>query len=176
MQRDFFGRDGMGIMRWLTGLLPSLKPGKQYRLIVKAVTKPRSKDANAYAWVLLTKMADHLTAEAQGDVAYTKDEVYFEMLKSYGQGGIVKVQAKDSERFMRSHKYCEVHETLSGEGAVYFRFWIGSSEYSVHEMSLFINGIVAECKGINIETEPPQRLEAMLEAWGQKSANHGQGP
>src|SRR5574344_63666 len=52
-------------------------------------TKKRSLDANAYAWVLMTKIADALTASK---ATVTKDDVYLDMLKCYGQGGVVKIK------------------------------------------------------------------------------------
>ena len=47
--------------------------------------KKRSLDANAYFWVLVGKIADKLRA--------SKDEIYFEMLKKYGQSITVTVRA-----------------------------------------------------------------------------------
>ena len=46
----------------------------------------RSLDANAYAWKLLSLIADTLTLSG---CATTKDDLYIEMLKRYGQGGVV---------------------------------------------------------------------------------------
>lgn len=167
-ERVFKGKDILRLMRDFTAWCSGIAADTEYQIVVKEHKKKRSLDANAYAWVLISKLADAMTGEAQGDVAYSKDDVYRMMLKSYGQGGIVKVPHKDIEHFKRAWKYNEEHEALFDERAVYFKFWVGSSNYNTHEMSLFINGIVAECKEQGIETEPPHRLAAMMEDWDAK--------
>lgn len=50
---------------------------KDFDITVKQHREKRSLDANAYAWVLITAIADELRA--------SKDEIYFEMLKSTGR-------------------------------------------------------------------------------------------
>lgn len=128
-------------------------------------TKKRSLDANAYAWALMTKIADALTASK---ATVTKDDVYLDMLKSYGQGGVVKIKDADAEKWKRAWKYTEPHEKLTQENAQYWRFWIGSSEYDSAEMSVFINGIIDDAKELGIETLPPDELERMMTQWGRK--------
>lgn len=169
--RVFKGKDILRVMGELTPWCSSLLADKKYCIEVKEHKEKRSLDANAYAWVLITKLAEALTAEGQGSVAYTKDDVYFMMLKSYGQGGIVKVPTKDIGHFKRAWKYHEEHESLFDERASYYRFWVGSSNYNTQEMSLFINGIVAECREKQIETRTPQELALLMEEWdGQHTA------
>lgn len=141
---------------------------KLYDAELKEHREKRSLDANAYAWELITNIAETLTAEAQGETAYSKDDVYLMMLKKYGQGGIVKVPNRDKEKFERAWKYHEVHETLWDENAVYYKFWVGSSNYDTKEMSLFIDGIVSECKLLDIETATPNELARMKSLWEEK--------
>ena len=128
-------------------------------------TKKRSLDSNAYAWVLMTKIADALTASG---ATVTKDDVYLDMLKRYGQGGVVKIKDGDSEKWKRAWKYTEPHEKLTQENAQYWRFFVGSSEYSTDEMSVFISGIIEDAKELGIETLPPEELERMMTQWGRK--------
>jgi len=122
----------------------------------------RSLDANSYAWVLMTKIADELTASG---ATTTKDDVYIGMLKRYGQGGVVKIQNKDAENWKRAWKYTEPHENLTQENAQYWRFWVGSSEYDSKEMSVFIDGIIEDAKELGIETLTPAELERMMNQW-----------
>lgn len=144
--------------------------GKIQEALFKTYREHRSNDANAYAWVLMTRIAEKLTAEAQGETAYTKDDIYLIMLKRYGQGGIVKVRNDDVDKFVRTWKYCEEHEKLFDENAAYYRFWVGSSNYNTEEMSLFINGIISECKTLGIETRPQEEVDAMLSYWEAQAA------
>lgn len=60
---------------------------KDFDITVKQHREKRSLDANAYAWVLITAIADELRA--------SKDEIYFDMLKKYGQGELISVKTGD---------------------------------------------------------------------------------
>ena len=115
----------------------------------------RSIDANNYAWALIGKIADHITA--------SKDEVYLKMLKRYGQTFICKIPNKMIPVFKMQNKYCEEHEKLFPENdATYFRVYVGSSNYSTYEMSVFIKGIISEAEEMGIPTETPDELANML--------------
>lgn len=119
----------------------------------------RSLNANAYAWKLITEIGNVLRL--------SKEDVYLEMLKRYGQGGAVSVQAKYADSFRRSYKYNESLGTseLNGKMWEHFRFWIGSSEYNTHEMSILIDGIVEEAKALDIETLTEAELARMKDEW-----------
>ena len=118
----------------------------------------RSLDANAYAWLLIGKIADCVGA--------SKDEIYLELLKRYGQTYVDKVKHEDVELFKRDHKYCEEHESLEAEEkAQYFRVWVGSSHYNTKEMSIFIDGIVSEAEELDIPTKTPNQIAEMVSLW-----------
>ena len=119
----------------------------------------RSLDANAYLWVLIGKIADKLRL--------SKDAVYLDMLKAYGQGGVAKIPHTCAEDFQRAFPYHEKHESLPDEEkAGYYRFWVGSSQYDTQEMSILIDGVVQEAKALEIETATPEELARMKEDWG----------
>lgn len=125
---------------------------------VKEYRKSRSLNANSYLWVMLNEMGNVLKT--------SKEEVYFEMLKRYGQGGVVKIPHNMAGMFERAYKYHEKHEKLQDEEkATYYRFWVGSSEYDTREMSILIDGVVSECKELGIETMTPAELQLLKEGW-----------
>lgn len=124
--------------------------------------KKRSLDANAYAWKLLGLMADTLTLSG---CATTKDGLYIEMLKRYGQGGVVKIQPGKTDSILREFTYKEPHEKFYDSDDQYYRVWVGSSQYDTSEMSIFIRGIVEDAKELGIETPPPAELERMMHQW-----------
>lgn len=132
------------------------KPG-EYEL-TKA-KKKRSLNSNAYAWQLITEIGNVLRL--------SKEEVYFDMLKQYGQGGAASIEERFTENFKRTYKYHESlgKSRLNGKTFEHFRFWVGSSEYNTHEMSVFIDGIVQEAKQLDIETLTPEELARIKEAW-----------
>lgn len=120
----------------------------------------RSLDANAYAWVLISKLADALLT--------SKEEVYEQMLRRYGvlyedESGYLTVTVRstvDMDR-IKGHWYL-----LKDNGSYKAYAMIkGSSEYDTQEMSHFIDGIVSEAKELDIETLPPRELEEMKAGW-----------
>lgn len=123
------------------------------------IKKKRSLDSNSYAWVLITEIANILRS--------SKDEVYFKMLKRYGQGGWISIQNKYVENFKRTWKYNESEGVaeLNGKKFEHFRFWIGSSQYSTKEMSIFLDGIISECKEMGINTMTSMEIEQLNSLW-----------
>lgn len=86
--------------------------GKMLDVEIKQHREKRSLDANAYAWVLITKIADVLRA--------SKETTYIEMLKRYGQREpkLVSVIAEAVDMIYRAtdNHCCEVGESeLNGK-------------------------------------------------------------
>ena len=119
----------------------------------------RSLNANSYAWQLMGQIAEALRI--------SKEEVYMDMLRAYGQGGAISVEERFVEKFKRSYKYHEWlgKSELKGKMFEHFRFWVGSSEYNTQEMSILIDGIVQEAKQLGVETLPPWEVERLKNEW-----------
>lgn len=135
---------------------------KQDRLRIKAVKykEKRSLDANAYAWVLMTKIADV--------VSTSKEEVYEDMLQRYGyiyedDEGYITVTVKKSVDMSKIDGHWKFIKD-NGKFASYMMIK-GSSEYDTAEMSRFIDRIVEEAKDLGIETLTPAELERMKNEW-----------
>lgn len=124
---------------------------------IKPYREKRSLDANAYCWVLIGEIANVLRA--------SKDEIYIDMLRKYGQQLIVKIKNQDKDRFERSQKYWEVHETLTEEKAQYYRVFVGSSDYDSQEMSILIDGIISEAKQLGIQVLNSREASLLKEEW-----------
>lgn len=127
---------------------------------IKKHRELRSKDANAYCWLLISKIAEAIQPPL------SKDEVYVKMLKRYGQGATAKIRNSEVSNFCRAFKYHEKLDRLVEDGVTYFRFWVGSHEYDTKEMSLFIDGIVQEAKDLGIDTDTPEQIERFKSMWG----------
>lgn len=124
---------------------------------VKLYRKKRSNNANGYAWHLLNEMSNVLRA--------SKEDIYVQMLKRYGQSEMVSVLSDiDVSGYF---KYYEpiANTTLQGKEFTHYRVYKGSSEYDTREMSIFIDGIVSEAKELNIETMPEGEIERLKELW-----------
>lgn len=66
---------------------------------IEKYSENRTLKANAYLWVLVTRIANALRE--------SKEDIYLDMLKAYGQGGAVSVEAKFANDFERTYKYRE---------------------------------------------------------------------
>lgn len=134
--------------------------GKQLTAEIKQYRHRRSLDANAYLWVLLSKMADALNT--------TKDELYLLVLERYGVFTHIVVKPHIVERVKAEWRTVrELGEvTIRGQKGIQLQCYFGSSTYDTKEMSVLIDGVVSECKEMGIETMTPEELKMLKEAWG----------
>ena len=124
---------------------------------IKEHKEKRSLNANAYAWSLITKIADALRT--------SKEECYLEMLKRYGQSEIVSVLSEiNVEGYFKYYEPIAT-ATLQGKEFTHYKIYKGSSEYDTREMSILIDGIVSEAKELGIETIPPNEIERLKTMW-----------
>lgn len=132
--------------------------GKELSVNVDEYKEKRSRNANNYAWKLITEIGNKLRM--------SKDDVYLMMLKRYGQSEMVSVLA--SVPFGKFVKYFEeVGESeLKGKMFKHYRVYQGSSEFDTKQMSIFIDGIVSEAKDLGIPTETPEQIAKMKDLWG----------
>ena len=127
---------------------------------IKKWRKPRSRDANAYAWVLIDKIAAALSLD--------KAEVYREAIREIGGvSDTVGVQDVAVQKLCEGWEHNGIGwqtETFPSkiEGCTNVILYYGSSTYDTKQMSLLIDHLVAEAKAIGIETMPPDKLDALL--------------
>lgn len=122
--------------------------------------KKRSLNANAYCWKLCTEIANVLRA--------SKDDIYVNVLKKYGQSSIVSVLDEAVPIFMKSVKYAEEFGkgTINDKSFTHIKVFMGSSEYDTKEMSILIDGIVSDATELKIPTITPKEIERIKEQWG----------
>lgn len=141
------------IIQWL------FEQDKNKKFEVKEYHKKRSLNANAYAWALIGKIADVLRN--------SKDEIYLEMLKKYGQSEIVSVLSDIN--VTGYFKYFEEIATvkLQGKNFTHYKVFKGTSEYNTAEMAVFIDGVISEADELGIDTLPPNEVEKIKSLWGE---------
>ena len=142
--------------------LESLEQGKDYRIKLTKWTEKRSLNANAYAFVLCTKIAQAIGS--------SKDDVYEQMLQAYGTVDedfppITVIAGADMSITKEHWLRIDTRKVGGKDFDCYLRIK-GSSEMDKKEMAHFIDGIVFECKQLGIETLPPEELERLKEQWG----------
>lgn len=134
---------------------------------IKKFYRRRSRDANAYAWVLIDKLAAVLNI--------TKTEVYREAIRDIGGvSDVCCVTDAAVESLVNGWKHNGLGwfaEILPSKipGCTNVRLYRGSSTYDTKQMSSLIDILVRECKQQHIETATPQEIAAMNAAWGAKS-------
>lgn len=144
------------VIKWL------LSQDREKTFEVKPYHPKRSLNANAFCWHLCNEMANVLRT--------SKDEVYQEMLKRYGQSKVISVLSEiDISRFVKYYE--EIGKGhVEGKEFTHYRCFIGSSEYDSREMAILIDGIVDEAKELGIDTLPTTAVERMKALW--QGQNH----
>ena len=123
---------------------------KDKKFEIKEKRSKRSLSQNSYAWELITKIGNILRK--------SKEEVYLQMLKDYGQSEIVSILSS-----IEPKGYFKYYEKI-GTGIVnnkeftHYKIFKGSSEFDSKEMTILIDGIIQECKQLGIETLTPDEI------------------
>lgn len=139
-----------------------LKKGKEWVVEFKPIRKKRSLSANAYAWVLMEKLAQKLGT--------TKATVYREHVRVYGPFQVLRLNREAVEWFeelwtRNGLGWIVEYIGVVGE-TVEVMAYPGTSTYTTAEMARFIDCLVTECREQGIETMDPERLKALIGGWG----------
>ena len=117
---------------------------------IKEYRQKRSLSQNAYCWELIGQIADILRK--------SKEDVYFQMLKDYGQSEIISVRSDIN--ISGYFKYYEEAGTgkVNGKEFTHYKVYKGSSEFDTREMSIFIDGVIQEAQALDIQTLTPSQI------------------
>ena len=135
------------IIQWL------YNQDKDKKFEIKEKREKRSLSQNSYALELITKIGNILRK--------SKEEVYLQMLKDYGQSEIVSILSS-----IEPKGYFKYYEKI-GIGIVnnkeftHYKIFKGSSEFDSKEMTILIDGIIQECKQLGIETLTPDEISKL---------------
>lgn len=123
----------------------------------------RSLDANAYAWVLVDKIAQKRRM--------SKAEVYRNAIREIGGvSEIVCIQNRAvktmKDVWTRNGIGWQVEEMESKiEGCTNLILYKGSSVYDSRQMSALIDSLVQDAKSIGIETRPQWEIDSLLKEY-----------
>lgn len=132
------------------------KTGKLFVMNIAEYRARRSLDANAYAWLLLDKLAKKLNS--------TKELIYLEIIKKVGAFEIIPIKEEAVDEWARKWNakglgwVSEIIGESKFRGYVNTINYFGSSVYNTKEMYELINEIVFLCKENDIETMTPDEL------------------
>lgn len=144
----------------VTGEVDSIRECEKLNISVKKFREKRSLDANAYAWVLLQKLAEASKSD--------KWTMYLQCLQRYSRAFThVIVKENAVEKMKELYRTCiDLGEvTVNGQTGHQLQVYYGSSTFDSKEMSIFIDGIVSECKELGIQTMTPAEIERIKAAW-----------
>lgn len=127
------------------------------KLTIKKFFKKRSLNANSYAWALITELAN--------EMKISKEEMYFLKLKDYGQSELVLITSKANPKSFFKYYSEEGKTIVKGKEYKWYKVYKGTSEYDSREISIFIDGLVRECKEQEIETKSKSEIRSLLEEW-----------
>ena len=137
---------------------------KLYDLEVKEHRKKRSLDANAYAWVLINKIADVLRI--------TPIEIYRQaILNVSGNYEVLPIKEEAAEHFKQVWEAqglgwpCVDMGKSKLDGYRNMRAYYGSSTFSVQQMQVFVDNLVQDCKALDIEVKSEEELASIMGAW-----------
>lgn len=137
-------------------LTARLKDGVRYTLTVTRAKKSRSLDQNDLMWKLCQVIAEAVGA--------TKNEVYRQHIRDYGDWTSILVKKEAEETFRRQWEsngdgwIVETGESYGGMIAL--RCYAGSSTYDTKQMTRLIDSLIDECKNLGIETD--ERTASLL--------------
>lgn len=129
--------------------------------------EPRSKSANSYFHVLSDKLADAMRMSKPKMKNYLLFHYGQKVRDEKGNLVIVKTNADEEELISRTdiHLY---YLKESDDGTPMYVLLEHSRFYDSRQMSILIDGVVAECKAVGIETIPPDELERLKALWGKE--------
>ena len=132
-------------------------------VIVKKHRKKRSLDANAYAWVLIDKLAQR--------TRLSKAEVYRNAIRNIGGVSetvcvVDKAVNRLCDGWSRNGLGWQTERFPSKiDGCTNVTLYYGSSSYDTEQMSALIDSLVQECKAVGIETMSPEELNSLIRSY-----------
>ena len=140
------------------------RSGKLMDLEVKEHKKKRSLDANAYAWVLIGKIADALRL--------TTTEVYRQAILDIGGNyEILPIKIEAADHFKQIWEAqglgwpCVDMGRSKIQGYQNLRCYYGSSTYSVSQMTQLIDHLVQDCLALDLEVKSEEEIASLLGGW-----------
>jgi len=144
---------------------------RMHEAVLKVYRNKRSLNANAYAWVLMGKLAAELNI--------TTTEIYREYIRNIGDNfEVLSVPDDAVERWIsiwESRGLGWVCDNLGPDiipGHQSILTYYGSSVYDTKQMSNLLELIIADCKEQGIEHLPPEELERMKNEWEKREREH----
>ena len=147
-------------------LVDDLNGCEKLSIEIKPFRARRSLDANAYAWVLMDRLAERLNE--------SKVDIYREYVKHIG-GNSEIVCVKNSAVGRLKEGWSKngigwMTDTMPSkiEGCTNIILYYGSSTYDSAQMARLLDLIIQDCKDQGIPTETPDEIARLKALWGEQ--------
>ena len=146
-------------------IVDELKDRDKPSIEIKPFRARRSLDANAYAWVLMDRLASKM--------GESKENIYREYIRHIGGNSeIVCVKNSAVERLCEGWGKNGIGWQTESfpskiEGCTNVILYYGSSTYDTAQMSRLLDLIVQDCKQLDIPTETPDEIARLKSLWGE---------
>ena len=157
---------------WLMSFVTRDDPGSLFddlkdqpvRVDIRKASKHRSLSANAFAWVLIDKIA--------AKTGFPVTEVYRNAIREIG--GISDIYGVKEEAFERFReiwtddhlgRQVEIIPGSSKPGWINVKAWKGSSDFDSRQMAMLIDSLIQEAEQQGIPTIPDSEVERMKSQW-----------
>ena len=120
---------------------------------VKEFKQHRTLSQNSYLWKLVNEIANKVNK--------SKEDVYLQMLKDYGQCEIISMKSN-----INPNGYFKYYEPI-GTGYVnntefrHYKIYKGSSEMTTLEMKYLLDGVIQEAENLDIPTLSEEQIKEM---------------
>lgn len=159
----FKKEDKVKVLAHLSSFIDGISDDREYVMTVKQVRGKRSLNANAYAWVLISRLALKLGIGAT--------EIYRDYIKNVGgnmEHVTINTEALRTLRTLWESKGIgwQVESSPTPyEGYSDVFLYYGSSTFDTRSMSRLIDLIVQDCKENGIETLDDIELQRLIDEW-----------
>lgn len=146
---------------------------KPLDITIKRRYKKRSLDANAFAWVLITKITDELQRKEPQN-GWTMTEVYKDAVREIG--GVCTphcIPDADIDDFVED--WCSLGLGFQAKifpskvpGCTNVLLWKGSHMFNSLQMSVMISNLIQQAEGLGIHTITPEEEAKMIDKWDRK--------
>lgn len=126
--------------------------------------EPRSNSANAYFHLLSDKLADAMRMSKPKMKNYLLFHYGQKVRDEKGQLVIVKTNADEEQLISRTDIHLWFFKDAD-DGTPMYVLLEHSRFYNSLQMSILIDGVVAECKSVGIEVLPPEEIRRMAQMW-----------
>jgi len=142
---------------------------KRLLIDISEYKEKKSLEANAYFWVLCTKIAETLNID--------KWTAYLMELRKYGQGVQLTVIKESLDTLTNVFRHIDIMAeyddwVLNEDTGAYRKInkaeiigWYGIHLYNTDEMSKLIDGTVSDAKELGIETLTPDEISRIESSW-----------